>query len=220
MPSQHPRGRAGRPRGDSGARQQLIDAARTLFTTLPFKKVSTRMVAESAGVNAALIHYYFGDKAGLFEHMLRETLAPVATFFQRSPGEPHQSLEDFMRSFAQTMAPNPDVPKLAMRIMSEQDDDQRPIIEKVMGEVATNLSDQLFNNPVTLAQMRPGVSPHMARLTIFSLLLFPFIAPAAALKIHGIELNAEKVLQLVEHNIDVLKNGLLKKDDATDEATE
>ncbi len=69
----------GRPRGESDARQSLIAAARHQFAQRPFESVSTRALATEAGVDAALIRYYFGSKAGLFEQMLRETLEPVLT---------------------------------------------------------------------------------------------------------------------------------------------
>ncbi|WP_277422694.1 hypothetical protein [Photobacterium sanguinicancri] len=38
-------GKAGRPVGDSDARERLIIEARKLFVVLPYSKVSTRMIA-------------------------------------------------------------------------------------------------------------------------------------------------------------------------------
>ncbi|MEE2028931.1 hypothetical protein DIKCMJMK_02814 [Shewanella oneidensis] len=68
---------AGRPKGNSDARQRLITAAVILFSERSYPTVSTREIAREAEVDAAPIRYYFGSKAGLFEQMVRETLAPV-----------------------------------------------------------------------------------------------------------------------------------------------
>ncbi|MEF1215026.1 TetR family transcriptional regulator, partial [Vibrio alginolyticus] len=69
--------RAGRPTDNIDAREKLIFHARELFTIMAYDKVSTRLVAQKAGVNVAMIRYYFGNKEGLFETMLRETLSPM-----------------------------------------------------------------------------------------------------------------------------------------------
>lgn len=62
-------------------RTQLIDAARELFATRPYEDVSTRELAEHAGVTRGLVHHYFGDKRGLFLAVMRESVvmpdAPV-----------------------------------------------------------------------------------------------------------------------------------------------
>lgn len=47
-------------------RTRLIEAALDLFGRYSFDGVSTRMLAEKAGVNLAAIKYYFGSKEGLY----------------------------------------------------------------------------------------------------------------------------------------------------------
>jgi AcrR family transcriptional regulator len=47
------------------ARQKLLDAASQLIAELGWPAVTTRRIAERAGVNNALIHYYFGTKDAL-----------------------------------------------------------------------------------------------------------------------------------------------------------
>ncbi len=59
----------GRRRKGEGAdlRAVILDAAELLFAGHGFYGVTTRQVAAEAGVDAALIHYYFGTKRGLFD---------------------------------------------------------------------------------------------------------------------------------------------------------
>lgn len=54
------------PRADGDSRAEILEAARTLFAARGFQGATTRSIAERAGVDVALIHYFFGTKAGLF----------------------------------------------------------------------------------------------------------------------------------------------------------
>ncbi|MCC6694512.1 MAG: TetR/AcrR family transcriptional regulator [Candidatus Hydrogenedentes bacterium] len=49
----------------------ILDTAEALFGARSFDGVSTRMISETAGVNIAMLSYYFGSKEGLFEAVLK-----------------------------------------------------------------------------------------------------------------------------------------------------
>jgi AcrR family transcriptional regulator len=59
----------GRPSKGAGVdlKQTILDAAEGLFARHGFYGVTTRQVAAEAGVDTALIHYYFGAKRELFD---------------------------------------------------------------------------------------------------------------------------------------------------------
>ena len=61
--------RRGRPPKEESAdtRAAILDAAEALFSEHGFDGVTQRQVAREAGVDSALLHYYFGDKRGLFD---------------------------------------------------------------------------------------------------------------------------------------------------------
>lgn len=52
-------------------RRQILEAAGALIGELGWGQVTTRKVAERAGVNNALIHYYFGSKDALLREAAR-----------------------------------------------------------------------------------------------------------------------------------------------------
>ncbi|MCR5879717.1 TetR/AcrR family transcriptional regulator [Phenylobacterium sp. J367] len=65
-PGTTPRGR--RPKGQGpDLREAILDAAEALFSRHGFYGVTVRQVAAEAGVDTALIHYYFGAKRELFD---------------------------------------------------------------------------------------------------------------------------------------------------------
>lgn len=60
--------RGRRPKGQGpDLRQSILDAAEALFSRHGFYGVTVRQVAAEAGVDTALIHYYFGAKRELFD---------------------------------------------------------------------------------------------------------------------------------------------------------
>lgn len=56
----------GRPRGTTTTRDDILAAARRRFLEEGYDRVTLRAVAADAGVDVALISYYFGSKKGLF----------------------------------------------------------------------------------------------------------------------------------------------------------
>ena len=50
---------------DATTRNRILEAAATLIAEIGWNQVTTRRIAEQAGVNNALIHYYFGTKEAL-----------------------------------------------------------------------------------------------------------------------------------------------------------
>lgn len=74
--SSNPRKRApGRPSGDGGTREAILDAARSLFGERGFEGASLRAIAGEAGVDPAMIRHFFDDKEGLFAATIADRTA-------------------------------------------------------------------------------------------------------------------------------------------------
>jgi AcrR family transcriptional regulator len=72
--SSRPRGR--RP-GGASSRDDILDAARARFAAHGYDRTRIRDVAADAGVDAALVHYFFGTKDGLFVAAMRLPFTPA-----------------------------------------------------------------------------------------------------------------------------------------------
>ncbi|KOG40801.1 TetR/AcrR family transcriptional regulator [Streptomyces resistomycificus] len=59
-------GSRGRRRGTGDTRAQILDAARSAFAAHGYQATTLRAVAYAAGVDASLIHHFFGPKEALF----------------------------------------------------------------------------------------------------------------------------------------------------------
>ncbi|CAN5326563.1 TetR family transcriptional regulator [soil metagenome] len=75
--------RTGRRPGDGDTREAILEAARRRFARDGYKGATMRRIAHDAGVDAALVHHYFGTKDRLFGAALdvpvrpQELLPPV-----------------------------------------------------------------------------------------------------------------------------------------------
>lgn len=70
------RGRPRKERGAASARGTIVRAAAEEFAERGYEAASLRAVARRAGVDAALVHHYFEDKADLFAATLEAPLRP------------------------------------------------------------------------------------------------------------------------------------------------
>ena len=65
-------------RGPEAVRRSLIDAAKALSAVRSPRQVSGRELAQRAGVNYGLIHYYFGTKDNVFAQAVTEATETMA----------------------------------------------------------------------------------------------------------------------------------------------
>ncbi|MGV0852921.1 TetR/AcrR family transcriptional regulator [Mycolicibacterium phlei] len=78
--------RAGRPRLHSQrrpgltAREEILDAAGELFTTLGYAATSTRTIAEWVGIRQASLYHYFKTKDDILCALLSQTITPTLRF--------------------------------------------------------------------------------------------------------------------------------------------
>jgi AcrR family transcriptional regulator len=72
------RKRPGRPPGTSDTRERILLSARELFARNGFNQTSIRAIAADAGVDAALVHHYFGTKTQLFAAAIHIPIDPMA----------------------------------------------------------------------------------------------------------------------------------------------
>jgi AcrR family transcriptional regulator len=64
--------------GGVSSKDRLLKSASVLFAAKGFREVSVREIAAHAGVNSALVGYYFRGKQALFNEVYRSQAAPLA----------------------------------------------------------------------------------------------------------------------------------------------
>jgi AcrR family transcriptional regulator len=82
-----PAGRRGRRVGAPDTRQVVLEVARRRFLAEGYQAVTLRSIAVEAGIDVALISYFFGSKKGLFGAAMALTANPAEIFSRALDGE-------------------------------------------------------------------------------------------------------------------------------------
>ena len=222
MPSHNERN-PGRPSNDSrdsdsdnhesDSRAGLITAARELFIRLPYRSVTLRLIAREARVDPALIRYYFGNKAGLFEAMMRESIAPVMQSMKQATTSA-TGVRELMTTYYRVMGEFPDLPRLVFRVLNEADDlESFAVLNRVFSDLIRLSGQWLQSGLIDTGLLRDDTDPALARLSYISLMVFPLIAPRPILNKLGVRTDAEHLNALADHNFNVISRGLINVDD-------
>lgn len=99
--------RAGRPRlttqrrPGTTARDEILDAAGELFTTLGYTGTSTRTIAEAVGIRQASLYHYFKTKDDILCALLSQTVTPTLMVVDSLAGsEPALSAAEHLHALA------------------------------------------------------------------------------------------------------------------------
>jgi AcrR family transcriptional regulator len=99
--------RAGRPRlttqrrPGTTARDEILDAAGELFTTLGYTGTSTRTIAEAVGIRQASLYHYFKTKDDILCAVLSQTVTPTLMVVDVLAGaEPALSAAEHLHALA------------------------------------------------------------------------------------------------------------------------
>lgn len=103
----------------------ILTAAEKLFSTMGFDGTSVRDIATEAGVNVAMISYYFGSKEKLmeaiFERNTYKMRLKMETMLQNDKMTNHEKVNELIEDYVEKFLSKPQFHKLMLR---EQLDDK------------------------------------------------------------------------------------------------
>jgi AcrR family transcriptional regulator len=85
---------AAAPKPDQETRERILDAAHTVFLRKGTASSRTQEIAAQAGVNKALVHYYFGTKAALADAIFEQALGTLMPRIFGILADPSRSIEE------------------------------------------------------------------------------------------------------------------------------
>jgi TetR/AcrR family transcriptional regulator len=197
----NPRSKSGRPAGQDAdrVRNLLLDAARQLFSVQEFKAVSVKRIANTAGVNGAMVHYYFGDKKGLYLAMVEKIFVPVLEGLSQLEHKHHQSIEDLVKLYTRLLAENPWWPNFLIREVIYGDEEFRSAILKKMSESLAPRIMAMIGEEVKDGHFRTDLNPEYAVLSLMGMMIFPFLSRTVAARAFGMSVDFGDVDGLASH---------------------
>lgn len=155
-------------------RERLLQAALDSFLADDYHKVSTRLIAEKADANVAMIRYYFGNKEGLYEEMIRETLQPLLAVLDGAMLHTTSGFKDFFKLYYDTMSQQPAFPRLILKVVALNQGPGRRFIQQLLERGRTRGARKVAELQQT-GQMAPALDPDMVRMAFVSLAMMPML---------------------------------------------
>lgn len=163
---------------DSTTEVRLLAAAKKVFTTKGLAGARMQDIADEAGINKAMLHYYFRDKDKLFEMIFLEEAGkffPKINKIFESDVTLFEKIEQFVNEYIDEMLANPYLPWF---ILNELNRDADQFLSKIW--------DMKHRpNPTKLLQqiereVKKGtikkIHPIHLLMNLLSMTIFPFIA--------------------------------------------
>ncbi len=195
------------PATETSVRARLLQSAQQCFLSDDYHQVSTRQIAESAGANVSMIRYYFGNKAGLYEEMIRETLLPLLNVLDGSLLESPSGFSDYLRLYYETMTEKPEFPKLILKVLALNQGPGRRFIQQLLERGRTKGARRVTALKAS-AQIAPDIDPDFLRLAFVSLAMTPVLLKSIFEEQMERPMDAEFFRQLAAFNGQLFAAGL------------
>jgi AcrR family transcriptional regulator len=166
---------AGLP-ADQETRNRILDAAHTVFLRKGTAGSRTQEIADEAGVNKALVHYYFGTKAALADAIFERSIGALTPLIFGILADENRSIErkvhDIVRAQIDFHTAHPYVAGYMISEMHAQPDRMAVMIER-RGHPPRDVLRRQIREAVKAGTMRP-ISPEQFIVNLMGLLIFPF----------------------------------------------
>jgi AcrR family transcriptional regulator len=202
------RGR-GRPRGASAGnvRERLLQAARELFLRYGYRAVSSRQIGAAAGVNFAMIRYYFGGKPGLYREILQGLLPSELEDFE-AWADAGVQLPDILANIVRMWAANPWIAGFVLREVLVPGGPMRAMFLREFPERLAPRVQRVVEAQMRRGTLRADLDPQLLVLSIVSLAIFPFLSFALTSRVFGVRHDEEFVARFLAHTQALLTHGV------------
>lgn len=163
---------------DLTTEEKIKNAARTVFHKKGFAAARTRDIAEEAGINLALLNYYFRSKEKLFNIIMLDAFhsffSSISVVFNEADSTLEEKIEKFASSYIDLLLLEPEIP---LFIMSEIRNNPDGLLERI--DLKTAIFNTVFvvqyNEAIRLGKIKDQHFVHFM-LNFIGLMVFPFIA--------------------------------------------
>jgi AcrR family transcriptional regulator len=160
--------------------QIILEAAETLFLKKGYDGTRTTEIARRAGVNHAMLHYYFRTKDNLFKQIFEQKATLMLKLFESSFEQESsffERIEKSVESHFDFLSKAPGLPLFIMREILHNDERRKYLARKIFPTAKTTLRklNTIIVNEIERGTIRPVKAIDLL-LNIASLNVFAFVA--------------------------------------------
>ena len=156
--------------------EKILEAAKNVFVSKGMEGARMQEIADEAGINKALLHYYFRSKERLFEAIFSEIIKfafPKITRIVLSEEPVITKIEQIIDAYIDLLIKHPFIPGF---VMKELNRDPSGLFKMI---VKFGLNPQFIFDQLQLAMDRGEIikmNPRHLAANIISMCIFPFAA--------------------------------------------
>ncbi len=196
---------------EKNTEDKIISAAKKIFITKGMDGARMQEIADEAGINKALLHYYFRTKNKLFEKVFYIVFKDVLVVLEQAVSSElnfEQFIEKFITQYIKLLKSKPFIPQFVLHELNrkperivEQMQNKNVIKQKLFDMIEQAIEDNII---------RPIQPVHLIT-NILALCIFPFVAKPI---ITGFALDGDKekyktyIDERPEQVVDFVKNAI------------
>lgn len=164
------------PKVDLNTEQKILNAAKAVFIRKGLEGSRMHEIADEAGINKALLHYYFRSKDKLFEGVFRDAffkLIPDTLSVLKKDLPLFEKIRIFSENYIDIFIDNPFIPGFVMHELQRDPDRIVGLIEDI------GIQPEIFAEQITSEIEKGNIQPIDPRQIVVNLLamcVFPFVA--------------------------------------------
>jgi len=173
------------PAREAATEKRILDAARAVFLRRGTAGARMQEIAREAGVNQALLHYYFRSKERLSSAVLRQVASrifPALVQTLSADSSLDEKIERLVTIYLDTLSENLFVPGYLISELHHDPARVHRLLTAAIGTDPANMAplllknvDQQIKEKVRAGAMRP-IDPRQFLINLVSLCVFPFAA--------------------------------------------
>jgi len=180
-------------------KDHILDVAERVFSENGFDGASTRLISGEAGVNMAMLNYYFGSKEGLFLSVIGRKISSFRDILQNIGNDETTSqwdkVEKYIEIYGNKVVNNNCFQKLLYQEMgmnrrNELADKVRNILMINIGELKKIIQEGIDNG-----EFKADADIAMVIATLYGTKNFILNTPLMSSEILGYDIQNEKVLE-------------------------
>ena len=206
------------PAGPMETSEKILRAAVKVFAEEGFRGARMHRIARSAGVNQALLHYYFKSKENLYEEALFRAFSNLIQRLARqlkAAATPEEAFRNAVHSYIDLLQEDPALPRLFVSEAMEGGGRLKAVFDRIRTE--TGITPPGFIIPfvekgVSSGRMRP-VDPMQTAVSVVGMCMFYFIARPLLFHVWGMpEDEAAFIDRRKDAIVDLVLHGVLQSD--------
>ena len=161
------------PESNVSTEEKIKRAATEVFAQKGFAATRTRDIAEAAGINLALLNYYFRSKQKLFDGImlekLQELFGRITPIFTDTTTSLEKKIETLVDYYIETLIKNPELPLFVLSEIRTHPQSLSHTIQIAELFTTSSFAEQL-------KAKRPDTNPLHFIMCLLGMTVFPFVA--------------------------------------------